>query len=257
VYVGTRRDDFTFSGHDPARSSALAGRVKELELVQHDVEQAEQPLRVEADRERLARLRRHIGGGSLLDVGSATGSFLDVARGAFEVVGVEPDPATSEQARAGGHAVTTGTLDDLVAPAGGFDAITMFHVVEHLDSPRRALERTREFLRPGGIVLIETPTVDCLWFKLAPRRWRQLIPDHYYFFERATLERLLRDRGFEPVDYEKVGRRVSLRFVADRLRRSGLPLSAALQRGTAALGLERRTVRLNPGDIMSVSARAR
>ncbi len=130
----------------------------------------------------------------------------------------------------------------------------MLHVIEHLDSPHETIERVAELLRPGGTVLIETPTIDNLWFKLAPKRWRQLIPDHYFFFSRATLERLLRTQGLEPIDYQTVGRRVSARFAADRLRRAGLPGSRSLQRTLTTLHAEDRTIRINPGDIMSIVA---
>lgn len=254
-YVAPRGTDFTFRAADEARSAALAGRVAELDLVRHDVEDAERPQRVQADVERLERLRRHVAHGRLLDVGCATGIFLGVARETFAGVGVEPDPGTSEQARAAGVAVSAGTVDDVPRPPGGFDVVTMFHTIEHLDSPCHTLDRVRELLAPGGIVMIETPTLDCIWFRLSPRHWRQLIPDHYYFYSRRTLEQLLRRCGLEPIEYTKVARSVSLRFLADRLRRSGVPWGgrlAGLLRGRWA---EQRTVRINPGDIMSVVAR--
>ena len=258
VYVGRRLGDYTFAGRDDGRSQALAQRVAELGIVSHEVEAAELPLRLLADRERLVRLQSHAAaGGRLLDVGAATGTFLQVAEECFDAAGVEPDPITSEQARAAGHAVTTGSIADLDPDQTGFDAITMFHVIEHLDSPRAALVRAHELLRPGGIVMIETPTVDSVLFRVAPGRWRQLIPDHYYFFSRATLERLLSDCGFASIAHEKVGRRVSLRFAADRLRRSGIPGSDAAATALRRLHLERLTVRVNPGDIMNVTARRR
>ena len=256
VYVGARATDYTFASADPPRSRALAGRVAELGLVDEAVERSERSLRLEADRRRLARLTRHVAGGRLLDVGSSTGAFLEVAETAFAAEGVEPDPGTAEPALAAGRRVTVGTLAEVQRPPGGFDAITMLHVLEHLDSPRQALERSRELLRPGGVLLIETPTVHNVWFRLAPARWRQLIPDHYYFFSRATLERLLRETGFEPLAHARVGRRVSLRFAADRLRRGGVPGAAALGRAVVAAGVAERAVYLNPGDIMSVVARA-
>jgi SAM-dependent methyltransferase len=253
IYVGARRGDYTFAGTDDARSLALAARVAELGIVRHDVEEAERPWRVQADRERLARLTRHSSGGRLLDVGCATGLFLQVASAAFDAHGVEPDPITSDQARAAGHDVVTGTVQDVT---GRFEAITLFHVLEHLDSPRATLARVRELLTPGGIVLIETPTVDSVWFRVAPRRWRQLIPDHYYFFSRTTLDVLLRRCGLEPIEHAKVGRRVSLRFIADRLRRSGVPFSGALAALVRRGRLAERTAYVNPGDIISVVARA-
>jgi 2-polyprenyl-3-methyl-5-hydroxy-6-metoxy-1,4-benzoquinol methylase len=257
VYVAGRAGDFTFAGGaDAHRSSALADRVAALGIVDHAVEDAELVHRRAADRERIERLRRHApAAGTLLDVGAATGALLDAASESFAAVeGVEPDPITSAQARAAGHRVRTGTLEDVRAPDGGFDAITMVHVLEHLDSPRRALERAHELLAPGGAILIETPTVDCVWFRVAPRRWRQLIPDHYYFFSRATLSAMLATAGLEPVEHANVGRRVTLRFAADRLRRGGVPLAGAVATGIARLGIGDRTVRLNPGDIMSVVA---
>jgi Methyltransferase domain len=133
----------------------------------------------------------------------------------------------------------------------------MFHVIEHLDSPQELIGTVRGLVRAGGVVVIETPTVDCLWFRTARQRWRQLILDHYFFFSRETLERLLAVCGFEPIGYEKVCRRAGLRFVADRLRRSGVPLTAPLPDLLGRVGLADRSVYLNPGDIMSVVARAR
>jgi 2-polyprenyl-3-methyl-5-hydroxy-6-metoxy-1,4-benzoquinol methylase len=255
VYVGARRDDFTFAdGAEAERSRALAEQVSALGLVDHEVEDAERPLRIHADQERLQRLLRHTTGKArLLDVGAATGLFVHVAGPAFEqAMGIEPDPITSGQARAAGLDVRTGTLEDIQGEP--FDAITLLHVIEHLDSPYASLRRVADLLRPGGAVLIETPTIDNVWFKLAPRRWRQLIPDHYFFFSRTTLERLLRTCGLQPVEHEKVSRVVSARFAADRLRRAGLPGSQAIPPALKQLGLEQRTIRINPGDIMSVVA---
>lgn len=254
VYVGQRRSDFTFAARDDARSAALADRVAALEIVRPEVEEAERPLRVAADRERLALLRRHVPAGTLLDVGCSTGSFLDVAAAAFTATGVEPEPGTGAQARAKGLDVVTGTLRDVQPPPGGFDAVTMFHVIEHVPSPMAELREVRRVLRPGGTLLIETPTVDALLFRAAGHRWRQLIPDHYFFFSERTLAEALRRSGLAPVAVTKVGRRVSLRFLADRLRRSGVPLAPWLARAVRALGVEDRTVHVAPGDIMAVVA---
>jgi SAM-dependent methyltransferase len=254
--VGDRERDFTFAAADASRTQALGEMVDSLGIVARDVEAAEQPWRAAAEQDRVSLLRRHLPEGRVLDVGSAAGGFLVAARDHYEAEGVEPDPGTSERARAAGLAVTTGTLESLDAPLGSFDAITMFHVVEHLDSPRAALSRTRELLRPGGVLVVETPTVDCLWFRVAPSRWRQLIPDHYWFFSQTTLSELLRQCGFEPVEHRKPGRRVSLRFAADRLRRAGVPGAAQVRRALALAGIEQRGVYLNPGDIMQLVSRA-
>jgi SAM-dependent methyltransferase len=257
VYIGRRTSDFTFAGVDETRSASLAAVVDDLGIVEPAVEEAERPWRIEADRQRLVLLERYARpGGKLVDVGCSLGTFVDAAGERFEACGVEPDPITSAQARRIGLNVTTGTLGDVTPPHDGFDVITMFHVIEHLDSPRRSLTAVRRAIARGGILLIETPTVDNWWFRLRRHTWRQLIPDHYYFFSRTTLERLLRDCGFEPIHYGTVGRRASLRFVADRLRRAGIPGAPLLSAMFERLAIGHKTVYANPGDIMAVVARA-
>jgi SAM-dependent methyltransferase len=257
VYVGERRQDFTFAGGaDPVRTEALGALVDRLGIVARDVEAAEGPQRRAVEHERAEHLRRFLPPGRhLLDVGSAQGGFVVAAAElGFDASGVEPDPGTSAAARACGLCVQTATLDSL--QGGPFDAITMFHVIEHLDSPRAALHRVRALLGEGGVLVLETPTVENLWFRLAPGRWRQLIPDHYWFFSRATLERMLRETGFRPLEYRTIGRRVTLRFAADRLRRGGVPGASLVARAVSAAALAGREVELNPGDIMRVVARA-
>jgi 2-polyprenyl-3-methyl-5-hydroxy-6-metoxy-1,4-benzoquinol methylase len=234
LFVGARGQDYTFGAADPERSSALAAQVQALAIVDPAVEQDESPgLRRAAQTARLERLCAQVSGGRLLDVGSALGRFLEVAAERFTAEGVEPDPATAAQARARGLTVANAGLAEVVRPPGGYDAVTMYHLIEHLDSPRAGLLKVREIIADRGVLVIETPTVDSAFFRLAPARWRQLIPDHYHFFSQATLVALLEQTGWNAVGHVKVGRRVSLRFAADRWRRAGLPGAARLSGASA------------------------
>lgn len=257
VYVGRRGRDFTFTHADPAKSDALARRVDALELVDVAVEEAEAPWRHQALLARLRAIRRHVDGGRLLDLGCAAGDFLSVAAGGgFEVVGVEPHPVTSAWARENrGLDVRTGTLADTDLPAASFDVVTLFHVVEHLDSPRATLAEVARLLRAGGVVAVETPTVDGLWFRLLRGRWRQLIPDHYFFFSASTLGRLLEETGFEALEVRSVARTASLRFLADRVRRVDARAGRAAVSAVRTLGLGDRALYVTPGDIMLCLAR--
>jgi 2-polyprenyl-3-methyl-5-hydroxy-6-metoxy-1,4-benzoquinol methylase len=256
LYVGARTQDFTFSATDPARSRALAAQVQALAIVDAGVEHAEsERLRRAVQSERLERLTEHVAGGRLLDVGSALGDFLEVAAQRFAAEGVEPDSGTVAQARARGLTVAHGTLEEVSRPPGGYDAVTMYHLIEHLDSPRAGLLRARELVSERGVLIIETPTVDSAFFLIAPGRWRQLIPDHYHFFSRESLTRLLQATGWRAVAHHTVGRRVSLRYAADRWRRAGLPAAAAVGLLVGGSGLSARSVRIVPGDIMEIAAR--
>jgi SAM-dependent methyltransferase len=252
LYVGARRRDFTFAATNPALSRALGAEVDRLGIVDRALAASGHDSTSRAY-ERLARVCRHRTGGRLLDVGACDGAFVAVAGQAFRATGIEPDPGTSARARQRGLDVRTEALGSLAA-VPQWDVVTMFHVLEHLDSPRVALRQVRRLLAPGGLLVIETPTVENPWFALAPGRWRQLIPDHYWFFSPATLSRLLSACGLRALEWGTVGSEVSLRFAADRLRRAGIPGAGVLSRRLADTSLADRRLVLNPRDIMQVIA---
>lgn len=92
-----------------------------------------------------------------------------------------------------------------------FDAITMLHLIEHLDDPASMLQVVWRLLKPGGVVVVETPTYDSLIFKLLGKRERSLSCNgHIIFYTVDTLRRLLEKIGFEVVVAEKVGRTLSM-----------------------------------------------
>jgi 2-polyprenyl-3-methyl-5-hydroxy-6-metoxy-1,4-benzoquinol methylase len=252
VYVGHRIQDYTFAGFDADKSRALSERVRALGLVDEMVEQSEAPWRAKLCRARLHQLHRYITRGKLLEVGCAAGDFLQAAAQAgFEVEGVETDPYTSVEARTvHGLKVTTGALRDAAYPADHFDAAVMFHVLEHLDSPRRTVEELHRVLKLGGILAIETPNIDTVWFRLFGPRWRQFIPDHYYFFTPRTLGRLLEEVGFRVLEVRRAARPMSVRLFVDRLRRLNSILGQMLGGVAGALGLQDRTLHLKLGDVM-------
>jgi SAM-dependent methyltransferase len=142
-------------------------------------------------------------GGRLLDVGCGSGAFLvQMAKLGWRTAGIDPDPAAVASAREAGLKVTQGTLADL-APgehAGAFDAITLSHVIEHLPDPSGDLRRIHTLLRPHGLVWIATPNLQSLGLRRFGRDWLGLDPPrHLVLFTRASLARLLRDAGLEPL----------------------------------------------------------
>ena len=143
-----------------------------------------------------------IPGGRLLDVGCGSGAFLvQMAALGWRAQGIDPDPAAVASAREAGLSVTQGTLADLDLDehAGAFDAVTLSHVIEHLHDPAEDLRRVHRLLRPGGLLWIATPNLEALGLRRFGRDWLGLDPPrHLVLFTRASLERLLRDTGFEP-----------------------------------------------------------
>ncbi|HLF27047.1 MAG TPA: methyltransferase domain-containing protein [Anaerolineae bacterium] len=197
-------------------------------------------------------------GQRILEIGCSAGFFLEIARDCgHDVQGIEPDPRYARYAREQlGLRVMTGLLDDVHISPGSFDTVCLFHVLEHVPSPARLLERISGVLRPGGHLVIEVPNIDNVWYRLLGRRWRQFFLGHYYFFAPNTLGQLLERNAYQVRLMRTVGRTISLRYFAGRLQRYNGMLGRAAESMVLRLGLAERTVTMNPGDIMLCVAAA-
>jgi 2-polyprenyl-3-methyl-5-hydroxy-6-metoxy-1,4-benzoquinol methylase len=233
----------------------LAQRASELELVDPQVEEREGPWRRIAAKERLNDLSRFAGTGQLLEIGCSTGELLCEARERFAVTGIEADADSSCVARARGLNCIAGTIADAALTPGSFDVAVLYHVIEHLPSPHTALTELRELIRPNGLLVLETPNIETIWFSLLRERWRQLIPDHRYFFTPSTLTALCERSGFEVRELRTVGKSMSLRLFISRLGRYHRPTAAVLEKVAYKLGIGDATLRLNLGDVIRLYAR--
>ena len=93
--------------------------------------------RVETFTESLDHVRQYMPDGHLLDVGCHVGTFLTIAEQAgFQVTGVEPSAWASGIARGRiSGPVHRGAVEDAPLPEGGYDAVTLWDVIEHLPDP--------------------------------------------------------------------------------------------------------------------------
>ena len=154
---------------------------------------------------RLARIETELGAGSLLDVGCGVGRFLAVAhqRG-WRAAGMDVAPAAVQAATtASGAPVLLGDLSR-PCPAGmpPFDVLTMWDVLEHLSDPVGDLRRARHWLRPGGLIVIQTQNVNGVTSAWMRRRWEQFVESHLYHFSTRTLRLALEQAGFGGIRIE-------------------------------------------------------
>jgi SAM-dependent methyltransferase len=233
----------------------LAERARELALISPEIEASERPWRELTARERLDDLKRFATEGRFIEIGCSTGEMLAAARSSFSVIGVEADEGASRAARARGLEVFSGTLRDARFPDGHFDAAAMYHVIEHVPSPGRELRELRRIIKRGGWLVLETPNIATVWYRLLGARWRQFIPDHIFFFTPRTLTRLCESGGFEVRELRSVGKAMSLRLFINRLSRYHRPSANLLEAASDRLNLSDFTIRLKLGDVMRLYAR--
>jgi len=148
------------------------------------------------------------GGGRLLDVGCASGTFMREFAGErqWRVEGVEPSRFASEYARNSlGLDVHTGFLRDLQLPRAAFDAITSLDSFYFHPEPNEDLAEMARLLAPGGLLFIEIPGLNFRLLKNSGPIARLLYGEsarlnaalHLYFYSAATLSRLVHRHGFE------------------------------------------------------------
>jgi SAM-dependent methyltransferase len=156
----------------------------------------------------------------LLDVGCGTGAFLRQAqREGWSVAGLELSPKVANYARrVRSLEVEGGSIESPTnfAPAS-FDIVTMFGVIEHLANPRSAALECARLLRPGGFLVLQTPTEDGLIRRIGRfiyrmtrgsvnfhvRQLYSMGGGHSICFNKRSMQVLLARCGFEVLSIEQ------------------------------------------------------
>lgn len=160
--------------------------------------------------------------GSLLDFGCAVGLFLKVARDAgWSTLGLERSGWAAEFGRREyGLTILRGDEEEMSGFAQQFDVVTMWDVLEHLEDPRRAVESAAKWLKPNGILALNTINISSLGARLAGAEWRHLAPPfHLQYFTRYSLTNLLRTAGFKILAVRTQGTMLEARKEPVRLSR--------------------------------------
>lgn len=138
--------------------------------------------------------------GRLLEVGCGEGRFLRAAADlGWQAVGVEILPAMVRVAREDGLDARTGDLAAAGFPAGGFDAVYMNEVIEHVVDPVGLMREVRRVLRPGGVAVVRTGNARSWSARWRGERWsyyRFCPHGHIRFFGPGAMRALAGAAGF-------------------------------------------------------------
>lgn len=167
------------------------------------------------DRERLWQRRLKKMGefsraGSLLDVGTGIGQFLNQARHTYSpVAGTEISKtaiAIAEQRY--GLEIARGDIES-IDTSDTFDNITVFHVLEHVHDPGAFLRKCLDLLKPGGYLFIAVPNeLESVHARRQKLKGKNLLKPlscnpaeiHLSHFTSRSLSAVLRRCGFRVVD---------------------------------------------------------
>lgn len=136
----------------------------------------------------------------VVDVGCSRGDWLlEMRARGLETQGVEGDLRAVQHAR-DVHKLNVihSDLEDWCPEPQSIDAITCFHVLEHLTDPKGFLLLCHQALRQPGVLLIRVPNIDSWQGKWFKEGWKGLEPPrHLINFTPKALLGLLDECGFE------------------------------------------------------------
>jgi 2-polyprenyl-3-methyl-5-hydroxy-6-metoxy-1,4-benzoquinol methylase len=184
--------------------------------------------------------RLHPQRGRLLDVGTAGGSFLAVAKLAgWDVAGCEPNRWLCDWANQHyGLKIVPGTIFDMKLPDASFDVVTLWDVLEHTSDPKAVLAECSRVLKPGGILLVNYPDIHSLIARLMGRRWVFLLSVHLYYFTKQTLKAMLEQLSFRVLQRRQHWQSLELGYILFRMEAYIKPVARLLGRVVKALRLE-------------------
>jgi SAM-dependent methyltransferase len=160
-------------------------------------------------------IQRSVAGGAVLDLGCATGFFLEAARErGFVPYGVEFSPFAAEVAREkfGAQNIFEGTVENSPFPPHSFDVITMSDFIEHVRDPVAVLRKARELLKPGGVILITTPDYHTFSRILMGEKWTHYKEEHLYYFDPISLRYAAQKAGLSIMRYARAQKALNLLY---------------------------------------------
>ena len=142
-----------------------------------------------------------IDSGSILDVGSGTGAFLNtMQQHNWSITGVEPDPKARSLAESL-YKIELLEADQLFhLPEHSYDAITLWHVLEHVHDLHNYVAKLKSLLKPGGKLFIAVPNYLALEASIYGPFWAAYdVPRHLYHFTPKAIEALIKQHGLKMI----------------------------------------------------------
>ena len=169
----------------------------------------------------LRQLSLHKEKGKLLDIGCYLGVFLDEAKKqGWEVEGLEPSRWCVEQAeKVFGLRLKQGTYRDVLVFHQEFDVVTMWDILEHVDSPMNALRLIHSTLKDDGLFVFSTLDLGSWYARFFGSRWPWLMRMHIYYFDRKHIRQYLEKAGFTVREIKVYKHIVSLEYLVYKLKR--------------------------------------
>ncbi len=145
----------------------------------------------------IKNILRHKRSGNFLDIGCSAGFILNEARErGFEAYGVDISPLGLKHAK---EVIKLNVFEGYLEQAGFsddfFDVITLYNLIEHIPDPTQFLKEIARIAKYGALIEIWTPDIGHWNAKLKRERWKNIFPEHLYYFTKETMQKMLEKSG--------------------------------------------------------------
>ncbi len=153
---------------------------------------------------RLVQKVTGMGKGQLLDVGSGTGAFVsEMSLNGWFVTGLEPDEGARQVAKKEYNIELRDISHLFQLPAGSFDVITLWHVLEHVHDLSPYVEQLKKLLKENGRLLIAVPNYTSKDAVIYKEHWAAYdVPRHLYHFSPQSMQVLMEKHGLKILQYK-------------------------------------------------------
>ena len=136
-------------------------------------------------------------GKSVLDIGCSNGEFLvHFGQDSIGLTVLEEEVSAGQEA--GLDVRLANVEDDNFSLDCKFDVIFANNIFEHLQSPHNFLIRIKEFLKPGGLLILGVPCIPYLTPLVRLKKFRgSLASLHINFFTRSSLIKTVQYAGWD------------------------------------------------------------
>ncbi len=135
--------------------------------------------------------------GALLDIGCGTGAFLHTMQTAgWQITGLEPDETARNKANELYKLQPQSPEKLFELAAASYNAITMWHVLEHVHELHAYIKQLEVLLKPAGKIFIAVPNYTSKDAAIYKKQWAAYdVPRHLYHFSPAAMRQLLKQHG--------------------------------------------------------------
>jgi len=138
---------------------------------------------------------------NLLDFGCGTGEFLKVAKSnGWSTMGMEPSHFARKQADATIAQDIKASTEEVTGHNKRFNAITLWHVLEHVENLNETLKTLKDLLEQSGIIFIAVPNHTSWDSEHYKQYWAGYdVPRHLWHFNTKSMQRLLKNHALTVV----------------------------------------------------------